>query len=355
MNGRMLATLWNGKTVPRIGIGTWVMGGAQRWGEQSTGWSGVDDAESLATLREAFDLGVRIIDTADQYGGGHAEGIIAQALRDSGIDCDNFVVATKVGMVCDPATRDIVGVIDDPAAITRAIDGSLRRLRLDHLDLVKFHLNGHPVEKSRGVFDAFSAAYEAGKIGGFGWSTDDVAGSMAFADRPGFVAVQHDLNLFKPADAMLRAIESRQLWSFNRQPLAMGLLSGKYHQGSKPLGLDDIRGSGAAWLDYFDAEGRPSQTLLGRINSIRALLTANGRSPAQGALGWVLAQSDRTIPLPGCRTPAQARDNFAVLEQGPLDESILKEIRSGEDLAASASPRAADDAPSETAQTRSHN
>lgn len=327
MNASMTATLWNGKTVPRIGIGTWVMGGAQHWGEQPTGWSGVDDAESLASLREAFDLGVRIIDTADQYGGGHAEELIAQAMCDSGIDRDRFVVATKVGMVCDPATRDIVGVTDDKAAIAEAIDASLRRLRLDYIDLVKFHLNGHPVERSHGVFEAFSAAYDTGKIGGFGWSTDDVAGAMAFADRPGFAAVQHDLNLFKPADAMVRAIEGRGLWSFNRQPLAMGLLSGKYHSGSAAIGSDDIRGSGAAWLDYFDAEGRPSPTLLERIARVRALLTTGGRTPAQGALGWVLAQSERTIPLPGCRTPAQARDNFAALEQGPLDERTVAEIK----------------------------
>ncbi len=333
MNHRMSATLWNGKTVPRIGIGTWVMGGAQRWGEQSTGWSGVDDAESLATLREAFDLGVRIIDTADQYGGGHAEHIVARAMRESGIDRDRFVVATKVGMVCDPVTRDIVGTTDDPAVIAQAIDGSLRRLRLDHLDLVEFHLNGHPVERSHGVFDAFSKAFEAGKIGGFGWSTDDVPGAMAFSDRPGFVAVQHDLNLFKPADSMLRAVEQRGLWSFSRQPLAMGLLSGKYHPNSAGIGSDDIRGSGAAWLDYFDATGRPSPSLLDRIARIKALLTSDGRTPAQGALGWVLAQSDRTIPLPGCRTPAQARDNFAIIQQGPLDDRLMAEIQAVEDEA----------------------
>lgn len=326
MTDRMTATLWNGKTVPRIGIGTWVMGGAQRWGEQSTGWSGVDDAESLATLREAFDLGVRVIDTADQYGGGHAERIIARGLRESGVDRDRFVVATKVGMVCDPQSRDIVGVTDEPQAIAAAIDASLRRLRLDHLDLVKFHLNGHPVERSGAVFDAFSQAYEAGKISGFGWSTDDVAGAMAFADRPGFVAVQHDLNLFKPADAMLRAIEARGLWSFDRQPLAMGLLTGKFHAGSAPVGRDDIRGSGAAWLDYFDADGRPSGAMLDRIARVRDLLTADGRTPAQGALGWVLAQSDRTIPLPGCRTPAQARDNFGVLDRGPLDAATVAQV-----------------------------
>ncbi len=322
----MTITLWNGKAVPRIGIGTWVMGGAQRWGDQATGWAGVDDAESLATLRTAFEMGVRIVDTADQYGAGHAEAIVARAIAESGIDRDAFVLATKVGMVCDPATGDITGTTDDRAAIDAAIDASRRRLGTDRIDLVKFHLNGHPVARSHGVFDAFSGAFEAGRIAGFGWSTDDVAGALAFADRPGFVAVQHDLNLFRPAREMLRALDARRLWSFDRQPLAMGLLSGKYHAASAGHGPGDIRGSGAGWLEYFDAEGRPAPAFLERVATVRALLAADGRTVAQGALAWVLAQSDRTIPLPGCRTPAQARDNFAVLETGPLDASAVAEI-----------------------------
>lgn len=326
MNEHMTVTLWNGKSVPRIGIGTWVMGGEQHWGEQSTGWSGVDDRESLATLHTAFDLGVRIIDTADAYGGGHAETIIAQALAETDILRNEFVIVTKVGMVCSPQTGDITGVTDDEAAIGSAIDACLGRLGVDHLDLVLFHINHHPVAQSEGVFAAFTKAHQAGKIGGFGWSNDDVAGAMAYADLAGYVAVQHDLNLFKPADAMLRAIESRSLWSFNRQPLAMGLLTGKYTAQSAPLGPDDIRGSGAEWLDYFDASGRPTEALLDKLETIRAVLTHDGRTLAQGALGWDLAQSDRTIPLPGCRTPKQATDNFGVLDRGPLDAGAVAEI-----------------------------
>jgi aryl-alcohol dehydrogenase-like predicted oxidoreductase len=326
MNTDMMVQLWNGKTVPRIGIGTWVMGGEQYWGSQPTGWQGVNDAESLATLHTAFDLGVRIIDTADQYGAGHAETIIAQAFGQTSIDRDAFVIATKVGMVCDPATGNIVGVTDREEDISAAVDACLKRLGVDYIDLVKFHLNNHPVEQSAGVFEAFRKAFEAGKIAGFGWSNDSVEGAMAFADMPGYVAVQHDVNLFKPADPMLRAIESRGMLSFNRQPLAMGLLTGKYNATSASLGANDIRGSGADWLDYFDKEGRASKAFLDKADSVKSLLVSDGRSVTQGALGWVLAQSPRAIPLPGCRTPGQARDNFGVLEYGPLGAETVAAI-----------------------------
>lgn len=317
--------LWNGKTVPRIGIGTWVMGGEQYWNGQATGWANVDDTESLRTLHTAFDRGVRIIDTADQYGAGHAETIIATALKETDLPRDDFVICTKAGMVCDPDSGDIVGLTDREEDIGAAIDASLKRLGVDHIDLVKFHINHHPVARSEGVFAAFSRAYEQGKIGGFGWSNDDVEGAMAFADLEGYVAVQHDMNLFSPADDMLRAIEKRGLWSFNRQPLAMGLLTGKHRPDTPAAGGNDVRGSGVEWLRYFH-DGSPSTTLLAALEGVRELLTEDGRSLAQGALGWCLAKSDRTIPLPGCRTPAQATDNFGVLAQGPLARETVRQI-----------------------------
>ena len=319
-------TLWNGKTVPRIGIGTWVMGGEQYWNGQPTGWAGVDDAESLRTLHAAFDRGVRIIDTADQYGAGHAERVIARALRTSSLNRNDVVICTKVGMVCNPASGNIVGVTDSEEAIAAAIDASMERLEVDYLDLVKFHLNHHPVAQSAGVFAAFSRAYKDGKIRGFGWSNDDVDGAVAYADLEGYVAVQHDLNLFSPADDLLKAIDSRSLWSFNRQPLAMGLLTGKYRADSPAAGKNDIRGSGADWLRYFEGDGSPSAPLLANLDKVRALLTGDGRTLAQGALGWCLAKSERAIPLPGCRTPAQAEDNFGVLDCGPLAQETVAEV-----------------------------
>lgn len=319
-------TLWNGKSAPRMGIGTWVMGGQQYWEGKPTGWAGVDDAQSRATLAAAFDAGIRIIDTADQYGGGHSEEVIAQAITDSPLPRDAFVICTKVGMECDGATRNLIGPNDDPAYIERAIDGSLARLGVDHLDLVFFHLNYHPLDKAGPVMEVFARAYEAGKIGGFGWSTDDVDGALHFADMPGFAAIQHDQNLICQSPAMRDALDAAGLWAFHRQPLAMGLLSGKFTADSPALDKTDVRASGLEWLTYFNADGTPSAQMLERLDQIRAVLMADGRTLAQGALGWCLAQSGRSIPLPGCRTVAQARDNFGTLDVGPLGADAVAEI-----------------------------
>ena len=319
--------LWNGKTVPRIGIGTWAMGGMQYSSGKPIGWGKVDDATSVRTLHAAFDMGVRIIDTSVSYGAGHAERIIARAIRESSIHRDDFSICTKAGTLCDPLTGDINGPTDSKADISAAIDASLRNLETHYIDLVKFHVNRHPVQQSHGVFDALEAAYQAGRIGAFGWSNDDVDGAMAFVNLEGFKAVQHDLNLFSPADDMLSAIEANHLWSFNRQPLGMGLLSGKYHGKSPKVGQNDMRSSGLAWMRYFDRDGAPTKQLVEAVEIVRDWLTANGRTVAQGALCWCLAQSDRTIPLPGCRTPEQAADNFGTLSLEPLEPEAVEEIR----------------------------
>lgn len=318
-------TTWNGKTAPRIGIGTWVMGGEQYWEGKPTGWAGVDDNDSLKTLHTAFDMGVRIIDTANSYGGGHSEEIIAKALTQSDIPRDEFVICTKVGLVCDD-DGNIIGPCDDKQTIAHMIDECLKRLQVEQIDLVKFHLNTHPIEQSHGVFEAFSEAHQSGKIAGFGWSNDDVQGALAFKDLKAYVAIQHDLNLFSPADDMIENTADAELWSFNRQPLAMGLLTGKYNANSNPFDKDDIRGSGFDWMKYFDENGAPSKAFLQQLDQIKTLLTADGRSLAQGALGWCLAQGNHTIPLPGCRTAEQAKDNFGVINYGPLSKDIMQQL-----------------------------
>lgn len=319
-------TLWNGKSVPRIGIGTWVIGGEQYANGKPTGWANVDDATSIQTLHKAFELGVRIIDTSGSYGAGRSESIIARAIKESDLNREDVVICTKAGIVCDPSSGNIIGTTDKKNDISTTIDASLERLQTDYIDLVKFHINRHPIENSHGAFEAFSDAYSAGKIGAFGWSNDDLDGGLAFASLDGYVAIQHDLNIFSPANDLLQGIEKHALWSFNRQPLAMGLLSGKYHGKRPKVGDNDIRSSGFAWLRYFDRKGAPTIELVEAVEQIRALLTADGRTVAQGALGWCLAQSDKAIPLPGCRTPAQATDNFGVLKLNPMDSKVVDEI-----------------------------
>ena len=122
---------------------------------------------------------------------------------------------------------------------------------------------------------------------------------------------------------MLAVCEAHDLASVNNSPLAMGLLTGKYGAASR-LAADDVRSS-QPWVEYF-RDGRPAPEWLARLEAIRAVLSCGGRTPAQGALGWLLARSPRTVPIPGIRTVAQAEQNAAALRLGPLREEEMTEI-----------------------------
>jgi aryl-alcohol dehydrogenase-like predicted oxidoreductase len=127
------------------------------------------------------------------------------------------------------------------------------------------------------------------------------------------------------APAMLDVCDARDIASINRGPLAMGLLTGKYDAASR-LPAGDVRGPGGpSWMEYF-ANGRPAPELLARLGAIREVLTSGGRTLAQGALGWLLARSPRTVPIPGIRTVAQAEQNAAALRLGPLPTTAMAEI-----------------------------
>ena len=124
---------------------------------------------------------------------------------------------------------------------------------------------------------------------------------------------------------MLALCERDGLASISRGPLAMGLLSGKFNAGSRLPG-DDVRGSGADWLTAFEPDGRPRQEFLDRLAAIRESLTADGRTLVQGALGWLWARSERTIPIPGFKTVAQVEENAGALAHGPLPADRMREI-----------------------------
>ena len=313
-------TLWNGRTLPRIGVGTWAAGGAVYWGDSPTIYGEVDDARSEAALRMAYEMGCRVFDTAPAYGAGNAELILGRALKGKG---DAFIV-TKVGYFGDPATRRTAPEDASPAAIRTTVDGSLKRLQRNQLDIVLLHINEYPVKTAGEVFDTLATLRDEGKIAGFGWSTDHPERLAPFAGREGFVAVENDYNVFTPALELMAIAEREGLVSLSRLPLAMGLLTGKYKPGQK-LRNDDVKGGDAAWLTFFK-NGVPNADYLKRLDSIRELLRTDGRTLAQGALGWILAASPIALPLPGFTTPEQVADNLGALERGPLPESVMAEI-----------------------------
>ena len=284
-----------------------------------SGYGAVNDEESISGLRLVDELGARLFDTAAPYGGGHSERLLGQVF---GVRDDIFIV-TKFGM--EPHdTADI----DRPelrtsTAIRASAEQSRKNLRRDRLDLLLFHVNGHPPEQSVEVFDTLDDVGE-GRIAAYGWSNDSVTGVSAFSDQANFIAVENDFNVFMPASELMAYAEAHGLLSINRLPLAMGMLTGKYN-GGKAVGADDIRAAPVPWMTFFK-DGVAHQDYVRCLEAIRELLTVGGRSLAQGALCWILARSPVALPVPGFKTPAQIRDNLGALEKGPLPPSVMLEI-----------------------------
>jgi aryl-alcohol dehydrogenase-like predicted oxidoreductase len=313
-------TLWDGTTIPALGLGCWAIGGTWTAGGSPAGWGAVEDAESVRAIHAAVDLGIRFFDTAQAYGTGHSEAVLGQALAKR----PDVRIGTKVGYAIDPAARELTGPEVSAGAIITGIDRSLRRLKRDCIDLVHLHLNELPIAEAGPVFDTLDALRQAGKIAAYGWSTDFPDRAAAFADREGFVSIQHAMNIFFRADALLPVIEAAGLISMNRSPLAMGLLGGKYAAGAA-MPKDDVRSNTNDWMAYFK-DGQVAPAYAAQLAAVRDLLQVGGRSLVQGALGWLWARTDRSLPIPGFRTVAQVQDLVGALAHGALPQAVMDEI-----------------------------
>ncbi|HEX5408118.1 MAG TPA: aldo/keto reductase [Pseudonocardiaceae bacterium] len=311
----------SGIEVSAVGFGCWAIGGPFTAGGKPAGWGAVDDDESIAAVHRALELGVTFFDTANVYGTGHSERLLGRALAGHR---DDIVVATKFGNTFDPGTRELTGTDVSPDYVRSACDGSLARLGTDRIDLYQLHVGDLPLDWVDDLLGTLESLVDAGKIRAYGWSTDDPARAAAFAAGEHCAAVQHQLNVLDDAPEMLVVCAEQDLASINRGPLAMGLLSGKY-SAETTLGPDDVRGDSPDWMRYF-TDGRPDPAWLNRVAAIRDVLTDDGRTLAQGALGWILARHGSTVPIPGCRTVAQVEDNAGVLAAGPLKPAAMAEI-----------------------------
>lgn len=306
----------SGIQVSAMGMGCWAIGGG--------GWGGgADDDESIRAIRRALDLGITFFDTANVYGAGHSEHILAQALSGKR---DQVVIATKFGNVFDESTGQSTGTNAEPESIRQQCEDSLRRLNTDTIDLYQFHLNGFPADQAEPVRDALEKLVSAGKIRAYGWSTDFPDRARVFAEGQRCATIQVEMNVIDDAPDIIEVCEAENLAAINRGPLAMGLLTGKYTPASAPLPEDDVRGPNApGWMKYFK-DGKPNPEWLAKLDAVRDILTSDGRTLAQGALGWLWARSDKTIPIPGFRTVAQVEENCRALEFGALTDEQMDEI-----------------------------
>jgi aryl-alcohol dehydrogenase-like predicted oxidoreductase len=306
--------------VSALGLGCWAIGGPWTFNGQPAGWGEVDDSKSVRAIRRALDLGVTLFDTADVYGCGHSERVLGTALAGRR---DDAVIVTKVGNLFDEQTRTGGGMDVSPAYLRRACDASLRRLGTDRIDIYLIHDGIAGPEHMPDVVDVLEELVAAGKVRWYGSSMSDPAIVRAMAEGPHMVAVEHELNVLRGELETLAVAEDSGLASLNRTPLAMGLLGGRYRPDALPA-ADDVRRN-SPWWDFFDRGAM--ERWLERIAAARAELTADGRSLAQGALGWIWGHSPATLPLPGFRTVAQVEENVGAAEFGPLPAERMERIR----------------------------
>jgi aryl-alcohol dehydrogenase-like predicted oxidoreductase len=302
----------SGLLVSAVGMGCWAIGGAMAAGNQPLGYSGTDDEESRDAIRQAVEEGVTLFDTADAYGAGHSETLLGETLADR----PEVLIATKFGNTIDESSRQLTGVDVSPDYVRTALAASLRRLQRSHVDLYQLHTPDVSPDQAADLVAVLEDLVTAGHIRWWGVSTDDAEKARLFADAPHCTAMQIQLNVLDDNEPMLRLCSDHDLAALCRSPLAMGLLGGRYTPVTA-LPADDIRGRQPEWLRWF-SDGRPDPGYVERLDSVRAILTSDGRTLAQGALAWIWAHDGRAVPLPGFRNSGQVHDNVHALSFGPL-------------------------------------
>jgi aryl-alcohol dehydrogenase-like predicted oxidoreductase len=303
-----------------IGLGCWAIGGPWTFDGYPAGWGQVDDEESIRALHCALDRGIDFFDTAANYGCGHSERLLGRAVAGRR---DRVIIATKFGYDVDEEAKNVTHYGDPRSGdvvsrIRQDCEASLRRLNTDYIDLYHFHVGYYSPEKAVQVHEVLEELVSEGKIRFYGWSTDAPESARVFAEGEHCATIQHDLTVVKDAPEMLAVCEELDLGSIVRSPLGRGLLTGKYDFDST-FPENDIRHRG----DFRDRWLLP---ILGQVDAVRGVLTGHGRTLAQGALAWVWARSDRTVPIPGFKTVKQVEENVAALEVGPLNEEQMKQI-----------------------------
>ncbi|HEV8561649.1 MAG TPA: aldo/keto reductase [Actinophytocola sp.] len=310
----------SGIEVSPVGFGCWPIGGLIIQDGRSVGWGDVDDGESIRAIHLAIDLGVSLFDTGDVYG--RSEEILGRAFA----GCrDQVVIATKFGRTYDRERHTITGVDLSRAHLRRALEGSLRRLRTDVVDLYQLHVGDCPQPAALELRDELETLVQQGKIRAYGWSTDDPGNIGLFAEGPHCAAAQIHLNVLEGNRQLVSLCAANNLATLLRGPLAMGLLSGKYTAATR-LSQQDVRGAGHDWIENRFPDGRPDPTLLTTFTAIRDILTSNGRTPAQGALAWLWALGENTLPIPGFKGLHQAEENAKAMDFGPLTPQQMAEI-----------------------------
>ncbi|HWB86878.1 MAG TPA: aldo/keto reductase [Bryobacteraceae bacterium] len=303
-----------GWKVSEISFGAWAIGGA--WGE-------VHDADSLAALHKAVDSGVNFIDTADVYGMGRSERLVAQLKRERR---EEIIVATKAGRRLPAQTVEGYSAKN----LTSFIEDSLRNLSTDCLDLLQLHCPPTGLFYHPEVFGYLDRLVEAGKIRYYGVSVERVEEALKAIEYPNVQTVQIIFNCFRlrPAGIFFEVAKRKQTGILARVPLASGMLTGKLTRDStfEPADHRNFNRRGEAFDVGETFSGVEYETALAAVEEVRCLVPKE-MTMAQFALRWILMFDAVTCAIPGAKRPAQVAENCASAGFPPLSETQMEGIR----------------------------
>jgi aryl-alcohol dehydrogenase-like predicted oxidoreductase len=303
-----------GWKVSEISFGAWAIGGD---------WGKVDDKDSVAALNRAIDVGVNFIDTADVYGDGRSERLVAEVLKGRG---EQVHVATKAGRRLDPHTA--AGYKE--SNLRKFVERSLKNLQTDCLDLVQLHCPPTEVYYRPEVFEALDKLMGEGKIRYYGVSVEKVEEALKAIEFPNVQTVQIIFNIFRqrPSELFFEQARKRRVGILARVPLASGLLTGKLgpntrfekedHRAYNRHGEEFDRGETFSGVDYA--------TALEAVEEIRTMVP-EGESMAQFALRWILMFDAVSCCIPGAKNPRQAEENARAADFGPLSPETMEALR----------------------------
>ena len=303
-----------GWQVSPVSFGAWAIGGA---------WGDVEDRDSLAALHRAVDLGVNFFDTADVFGDGRSERLLAKLRKERGRE---LIVATKAGRRL--ATQTAAGY--SKKNLTAWVESSLRNLDVETLDLLQLHCPPMDVYYMPEVFGMLDDLTAAGKIRFYGVSVERVEEALKAIEYPGVQSVQIVFNMFRqrPAELLFREAARREVGILARLPLSSGMLTGKMSRAST-FGEDDHRHFNRAGERFDRGEtfsGVEFETGLLVVEMLRPLVPA-GQTLAQLALRWILTHPEVACAIPGAKRVAQVEENVAASQLEPLTPAEMATIR----------------------------
>jgi aryl-alcohol dehydrogenase-like predicted oxidoreductase len=303
-----------GWKVSALSFGAWAIGSA---------WGQVDDKESLAALHKSIEMGVNFFDTADVYGDGLSERLVAKLRKESR---EKIYIATKAGRRLDPHTA--VGY--NRANLTAFVERSLKNLDTDTIDLLQLHCPPPPTYYQPELYGILDDLVKQGKLHFYGVSVEKVEEALKAIEYPNVQSIQIIFNLFRqrPAELFFEQARKRKVGILARVPLASGMLTGKLKPDTA-FAKDDHREFNRHGESFDVGEtfsGVDYDTGLKAVEELKALCPA-GMSLTQFALRWILMFDAVTCAIPGAKRPSQAEENFSAADLSPLSDQAMADAR----------------------------